>query len=360
MEDVTCAKPSGDLEDSGSSQWTPYTSPKASQPQPPVIDYVKEVSRQRVLLCECMAPLGDLYSKTSITTADLQQSNAKTIRELLKWKEDLPEALKVDIQDKTAPYLPHVLLLHMHYHQSIIHAHRPWMSKTYVQPHPSQAPGSAHARQTCVDAAISIAKLLEAYESRYTFRRINTQGPATTCSAALLLIFADVSQYGRAQGLHIAPYLGICFRALEEFGQSWESAKRARDFLIKLQRQWELKARSRRKIRRSSGYTKAPSYTSRKRPLTATDFESNMMNSKAAWPRQQQQQQQEQSMQDLEQQPRRRRQDSDDSIGPDYEMDFDRILEANEQAVSGKWTTSQSSGSLPYDLMGFLGDSYPS
>ena len=51
------------------------------------------------------------YSNSSITEAHLQESNAKTIRELLKWKEDLPDALKVDVQDQVAPYLPHVLLL---------------------------------------------------------------------------------------------------------------------------------------------------------------------------------------------------------------------------------------------------------
>ena len=51
------------------------------------------------------------YSNSNIAPSHLQESNAKTVRQLLEWKENLPEALRVDLQDKVAPYLPHVLLL---------------------------------------------------------------------------------------------------------------------------------------------------------------------------------------------------------------------------------------------------------
>ena len=243
----------------------------------------------------------------------------------------------------------------MHYYQSVIYAHRPWMSRTYIQPDPPQGPGSDHARQVCVDAAVSIAELLEGYESRYTFRRMNTQGPIITCSAALLLVFADVTQYGPAQNLDIARYLSVCFRALEEFGHSWESAKRARDFLLKLQRQWDLKARSRRNVRKSTGPGKITNNSSsRKRPLAATGFDSGQVHLRPPWSHHQQ------TLASSGQPQQSLNQGGDDGMGLDFDIDFDWVMEENEHAVSGKWASTQSSKSIPFDFIGLLGDSRPS
>lgn len=130
----------------------------------------------------------------------------------------------------------------MQYHQNIIHAHRPYMSKTYNQPFPPQGPGSNHARMMCVGSAISIAKLLQLYEVSYELRRINVQTVGIACSAALLLIFTNVTRYQPDDGQTEA-HLNTCFRALDEFSLSWDSAKRAREFLLLLQRQWELRVR---------------------------------------------------------------------------------------------------------------------
>ena len=162
----------------------------------------------------------------------------------------------------------------MQYYQSVIHAHRPYMSRTYVQPFPPQGPGPDHARMMCADAALSIAKLLQLYEIRYSLRRINTQAVGIVCSAALLLIFANVTQYQKENANQIRKHLSACFRALEEFESSWESAKKTRDFLLLLQRQWELRARSARsRCDSSSGATGA---NSRKRTRSADTDESNM------------------------------------------------------------------------------------
>lgn len=239
----------------------------------------------------------------------------------------------------------------MHYYQCMIHAHRPWMSKTYLQPSPPQGPGSEHARQTCVYAAISIAKLLESYENWYSFRRINTQGPMITLSAALLLVFADITQYGQSQGLETARYLTVCLRALEEFGHCWESAKRARELLLKLQREWDLKTRMKRKARRDTGLTKTSSNTSasRKRPLTATDFDAGQHGPSPPWMHSSH------PSHGLEQQ-QGFCQGIDDGVGIDFDLDINWIMGANEPAVSGNWATVQPSGSMPFDLFGFLGD----
>ncbi|KAF4430341.1 Nitrogen assimilation transcription factor nirA [Colletotrichum fructicola] len=132
------------------------------------------VDHQRALLCDIMAPLGHaLYGSQRIPPSVLQEMNQKTVKELKEWKDCLPSVLQVqtDEKDTKTPYLPHVLLLHMHYHQAIIHAHRPWMSKHYIQPQPPQGPGHIHARKACVDSAVAIAKILQLYEERYTLKR---------------------------------------------------------------------------------------------------------------------------------------------------------------------------------------------
>lgn len=58
MENVSCDKPSADLGSTNPSQWTPYQSPQGTQSHLPTLGYIKEVSRQRVVLCQIMAPLG--------------------------------------------------------------------------------------------------------------------------------------------------------------------------------------------------------------------------------------------------------------------------------------------------------------
>lgn len=132
----------------------------------------------------------------------------------------------------------------MQYHQNIIHAHRPWMSKTLTQPQPKQGPGYGHARMMCVDAAVAIGKLLQLYESRYTFSRMNIHGIGITCSAASILIFVSVTSYPGLAAEDAARHLSACFRALDCLGASWETAKKTRDFLVILQRKWELRGRA--------------------------------------------------------------------------------------------------------------------
>lgn len=160
----------------------------------------------------------------------------------------------------------------LHYHQAIIHAHRPWMSESSIQPQPQQGPGHFHARKMCVESATSIAKLLSIYEKYYTFRRMNIQAVAITCSAALILIFAKILSNDRHDDQETAGYLNICFRGLEEFGSSWESAKRAQNFLLHMQGLLESRVRpyraGKRHISASQGFTPLESpYLKRPRTL---------------------------------------------------------------------------------------------
>jgi hypothetical protein len=103
----------------------------------------------------------------------------------------------------------------------------------------------------CIKSAIAIAKILDLYEARYPLRRIHIQAVSITSSAILLLLFAAVSGYPSRRHDDIVLYLSTCLRALDEFGLSWESAKRAKDFFVRLQRQWEMRTRSFKSARRS-------------------------------------------------------------------------------------------------------------
>lgn len=93
------------------------------------------------------------------------------------------------------------------------------------------------------------------------------QGVAIAFSAALLLIFASISHYHRQGEADTLANLGACFGALEELGASWESAKRARDFLVRLRRHWEIQAMS-NSIPHRGSFAASASPMSRKRRRT--------------------------------------------------------------------------------------------
>lgn len=103
----------------------------------------------------------------------------------------------------------------------------------------------------CVESATAIARLLHIYEKHYSFRRMNNQVVAIIFSAALMLLFVTVSSsplvpnkpgetiQPHPRNAEMVAYLNLCFRALDELGQSFENAKRTRDFLVTLQRRWQ-------------------------------------------------------------------------------------------------------------------------
>jgi hypothetical protein len=105
---------------------------------------------------------------------------------------------------------------------------------------------SGYARKRCIEAAMNIAKLLNIYEIHYTLRRINVQAVNCTGSAALLLIFANFTNFGDFSPQETGLHLSTCLRALDEYVPAWESAKRVRDFLTILQRQWDVQVRASR------------------------------------------------------------------------------------------------------------------
>ena len=63
---------------------------------------------------------------------------------------------------------------------------------------------------------------------------MNFQAMTITCSAALMLIFVLVLPRGDRDADENVAHLDMRFRALEKFGMSWESAKKAQNFLLRM------------------------------------------------------------------------------------------------------------------------------
>lgn len=152
----------------------------------------------------------------------------------------------------------------MQYHQIVIFTHRPWVSKHYIQPRsPRQGPGYHHARKMCVESSMAVARLLHLYEKHYSFRRMNNQVVAIIFSAALMLLYVTISP-GRngidgTNNAEMVAYLNLCFRALDELSQSFDNAKRTRDFLVSLQRRWQAHMRRTGSARKRQPGSRQPS-----------------------------------------------------------------------------------------------------
>ncbi|OKL56201.1 hypothetical protein UA08_08406 [Talaromyces atroroseus] len=251
--DISVAKPASSLNNTREDIWYGYGMGELlpSSLENGLRNTSELITQQFVNLWEMIAPVGHiLYGCSDIASHDLQRITYKVTEDLFAWKRNLSPSMQIDLEHDYGPALPHLLMLHMQYHQIVIFFHRPWVSKSYIQPqNPKQGPGYQHARRTCAESATAIARLLRLYEKYYTFRRINNQVVAIIFTAALMLIFITISMSSQDTGrLHaeeknrladMAAHLNVCFRALDELGQSFENAKRTRDFLVSLQRRWQ-------------------------------------------------------------------------------------------------------------------------
>ncbi|KAJ5089914.1 hypothetical protein N7532_008598 [Penicillium argentinense] len=252
--DITVPKPASTIGADKDAIWRPYGIPNTPHSlENGLKDSTELICRQFVVLWEMISPVGHiLYGCSDISRHDLQRITFQVTEDLFSWKANLPSTLELDLDDENTPKTPHLLILHMQYHQIVIFFHRPWVSKNYIQPRsPRQGPGYHHARRMCVESATAIARLLHIYEKHYSFRRMNNQVVAMIFSAALMLLFVTVSSsplmpskpgeisQPHPRNAEMVAYLNLCFRALDELGQSFENAKRTRDFLVALQRRWQ-------------------------------------------------------------------------------------------------------------------------
>lgn len=131
----------------------------------------------------------------------------------------------------------------MAYHNFCILVHRPWTSKG-SQPRGKIGPGYEHARSVCHNSASEIASLLRIYESHYGLRRMNVYVINIIVSASLILIFRLITVKDILGGdqqpekFDVAGDLNTCFRALDELGQSFLSARQHHEHLLAIQKHW--------------------------------------------------------------------------------------------------------------------------
>ena len=127
----------------------------------------------------------------------------------------------------------------MQYYVFIIVQHRPFISKVSIQPYPARGAGPLHARRMCIESAIEIARLLEDYAGCFALRLANTQVAHMAFSAALILLYASVSESNRQRHATLAGHLATCCDALAELGNVFENATRSLDTLLIIKRTWQ-------------------------------------------------------------------------------------------------------------------------
>ena len=149
----------------------------------------------------------------------------------------------------------------MQYYVFIIVQHRPFISKVSIQPYPPRGDGPLHARRMCLESAIEIARLLEDYAARFAFRLANTQVVHMAFSAALILLYASVSETDLQRHATLAGHLATCCDALAELGKVFENATRSLDTLLIIKRSWQARLVSGAGRKRRS--TQQPDYMAR-------------------------------------------------------------------------------------------------
>ncbi|KAI7204256.1 hypothetical protein KC316_g783 [Hortaea werneckii] len=192
-----------------------------------------------IAICDIMSTCGYLLYETSKYSKDaLQRLNAGVVARVQDWKAKLPSPFRIDLENPKQQCHPPVLVLHMHYYQSIMYAHRPWMSKHILQSQPMRGPGYKHARGMCVQSALAVAKILLIYERQHGMRQIHHSAVHIIATAALILLSADFCSFPDWKSEAIRASLGTCFRALGQLDSTWRSARQANDVLIALQQKW--------------------------------------------------------------------------------------------------------------------------
>lgn len=126
----------------------------------------------------------------------------------------------------------------MNFHQYLIHIHRPFVSKNRPRPVPAQY---LHARKVCIDSAVAISRLIRRYKFTYALRYINNEAICIISSAAVILVFASVSDLeGQGNG-NLNTHLATCCNALADLGKTFEHASGTLEILLAIKRQWQAK-----------------------------------------------------------------------------------------------------------------------
>lgn len=173
-----------------------------------------------ILLVRLEAIIANIISSYDKRTGSISQLRVHTIAvtsALDKWLDDLPAELAVDSNSTSAIYLPHVLVMHTQFHETMIFANHPFITP----PRTGQAPDS---RRKYVESARIITRIIAMYQRLWTLRRINIQGihPMFTASMVHLYIACTSRCYDEF-AIAIAD-LEVCCDAVKDASISFELA----------------------------------------------------------------------------------------------------------------------------------------
>ncbi|XEV01239.1 hypothetical protein FSHL1_006526 [Fusarium sambucinum] len=239
LESVTLKRPYQDSTSYPITYWVPYGIPDPDQRTWP--DTQEVIAGRWVALYEIMSELGSkMYCRTDVSKIELQSLAENTLHELNMWKSSLPPELVLDVNAlETGVHLPHTLILHMQYAFCIMILHRPFVAKSYIQPYPRVGAGHKHARSMCVQSAIDIAKLIQDYKTRFSLRHANILFVHMAFTAALILVYAIISDLEDCDRTQLSAHLDVCCQALAELGNVFEGASRTLETLLSVKRMWQ-------------------------------------------------------------------------------------------------------------------------
>lgn len=134
-----------------------------------------------------------------------------------KWLENLPSDLTIDTTSTTAVYLPHVLVLHSQFHETMIFANHPFITTPRMGK-------STDSRRKYIHSAREITKIVGIYKRLWSLRRINIQGIHPMFTAAMVHLYvACTSRCYDEFTVAISDLQGCC-EAVKEASQAFELA----------------------------------------------------------------------------------------------------------------------------------------
>ncbi|KAH9214488.1 fungal-specific transcription factor domain-containing protein [Leptodontidium sp. 2 PMI_412] len=190
-----------------------------------------------------------VYSGKSISDDRLEEFAAGIRVEFDEWKRGLPIELRVNMEDKSRPYLPHVLQLHMQFYAISILLYRPFFSRSLSTPESSPSPPSEDPRVMCITAAQSIVKLLKIYRKQHTLRRANVHIVHLVFTASLICVYNTYSN-DKTLAANNLNDLQFCCQALGEIGEAYQNSMMALEVIICIKREWLGKVKTMARLKR--------------------------------------------------------------------------------------------------------------
>lgn len=157
------------------------------------------------------------YDKHTGSIPQLRAHTFAVTCALDKWLDNLPPDLTIDTHSATAVYLPHVLVLHAQFHETMIFANHPFLTT----PRMGKATDS---RWKYIHSAKEITRIVVIYKRLWTLRRINIQGIHPMFTAAMVHLYVASTSKCFDEFAVAVSDLEQCCEAVKDASQAFELA----------------------------------------------------------------------------------------------------------------------------------------